>query len=58
MGSVFLPGHGSPTEHAQFGELHIAKERDQLVDRLCQALNWVIDRKEQNQKTCAIRTEI
>ena len=36
----------------------IEKERDQLVDRVCQALNWVIDRKEQNQKTCAIRTEI
>jgi transposase len=36
----------------------IAKNRDQLVDRLCQALNWIIDRKDQNQKTCAIRTEI
>jgi len=36
----------------------IAKNRDQLVDHLCKALNWVIDRKHQNQKTCAIRTEI
>jgi len=36
----------------------IAKERDRLVDRLCQALNWVIDRIDQKQKTCAIRTEI
>jgi transposase len=36
----------------------IAKTRDQLTDHLCKALNWVIDRKDQNQKTCAIRTEI
>lgn len=36
----------------------ITKYRDQLVDRLCRALTWVIDRKDQNQKTCAIRTEI
>ncbi len=36
----------------------IAKGRDQLIDRLCKALNWVVDRKEQNQKTCVIGTEI
>jgi transposase len=36
----------------------IAKNSDQLVDRLCKALNWIIDRKDLNQETWAVRTEI
>ena len=36
----------------------ITKNREELIDRLCQALNWVVDRKEQNQKTCVIGTKI
>jgi transposase len=35
----------------------IAKTNDELIDRLCLALNWIIDRSIQNRKTCAIRTE-
>lgn len=35
----------------------IAKTRDELIDQLCLALNWLIDRRIQNRKTCAIRTE-
>ena len=35
----------------------VAKDTDQLIDRLCQALNWVVDRKTGNKKTCAIRTK-
>ena len=34
----------------------IAKNRAQLITRLDQALNWTIDRQNDNQKTCAIRT--
>lgn len=34
----------------------IAKNRDDLVARLDQALLWAIGRREQNQKTCAIKT--
>ena len=36
----------------------ITKSPDRLIERLCQALNWIVHRKEQNQKTCAIGTEI
>jgi transposase len=36
----------------------IAKDQEQLVDRLCDALNWVIDRKTANKKTCSIRTKL
>lgn len=35
-----------------------AKSKDELIDRLCLALNWVVDRKTENKKTCAIRTEL
>jgi transposase len=34
----------------------IAKSHDELIRRLDLALNWVIQRHNQNQKTCAIRT--
>jgi transposase len=33
----------------------IAKNREQLIERLDQALLWVINRKEHNQQTCSIR---
>jgi len=35
-----------------------AKSKDQLIDRICLALNWVVNRKNQNQKTCAIKTKL
>lgn len=35
----------------------VTKTSDQIIDRLCQALNWVVDRKTGNKKTCAIWTE-
>ncbi|MCX5871920.1 MAG: IS630 family transposase [Deltaproteobacteria bacterium] len=35
-----------------------AKSKDQLIDHLCGALNWVLDRKNQDRKTCAIRTQL
>jgi len=35
-----------------------AKTKDQLIDRLTQALRWLIDRKDENTKTCAIPTEL
>jgi putative transposase len=34
------------------------KNKDQLIDRLTQALRWLIDRKNENTKTCAIPTEL
>lgn len=36
----------------------IAKNRDQLMDRLDQALCWAIDRQELNSTTCAIKTKL
>lgn len=35
----------------------VAKDTAQLVDRLSDALNWVVNRKPGNKKTCAIKTE-
>jgi hypothetical protein len=35
-----------------------AKTKDQLIGRLSQALMWLIDRKNENTKTCAIPTEL
>jgi transposase len=34
-----------------------AKNKDRLIDRLTQALRWLIDRKDENTKTCAIPTD-
>jgi transposase len=31
-----------------------AKNTDDLIDRICRALNWAIDRRELNKKTCRI----
>ncbi len=36
----------------------IAKDRDQLIGRLDQALNWVIERQTENQRTCSIRKKL
>ncbi len=35
-----------------------AKSREELTDRLIQALNWIIDRRELNKKTCGIPTKL
>jgi hypothetical protein len=35
-----------------------AKTKDQPNDRLTQALRWLIDRKDEDTKTCAIPTEL
>jgi len=35
-----------------------AKTKDQLIDRLTQALRRLIHRKDENTKTCAIPTEL
>ena len=37
---------------------YYAKTKDELIDRLSQALRWLIDCKNENRKTCAIPTEI
>lgn len=64
---VFLPPYSpdlNPIERlwlimkAQWFSGFYAKTKNQLVDRLTQALRWLIDRKEENTKTCAIPTEL
>ena len=35
-----------------------AKTKDQLIDRLTEALRWLINRHDENVKTCAIPTEL
>jgi len=35
-----------------------AKTKYQLIDRLIEALRWLIDRKDENTKMCAIPTEL
>jgi transposase len=35
-----------------------AKSREELTDRLIQALNWITDRRELNKKTCGIPTKL
>jgi transposase len=35
-----------------------AKSREELTNRLIDALNWIIDRKELNKKTCGIPTKL
>ena len=63
---VFLPPYSpdlNPIEKlwlimkAEWFSDFVAKDTDQLIDRLCQALNPVVDRKTGNKKTCAIRTK-
>lgn len=36
----------------------IAKTHDELVSRICKALNWIVDRKSQNTTTCSIRKKL
>lgn len=40
---------------AQWFSDFVAKDRDALIARLDQALNWAMNRQQDNQKTCAIR---
>jgi transposase len=64
---VFLPPYSpdlNPIERlwlimkAEWFSGFYAKTKDQLIDRLSQALTWLIDRKDQNSKTCGIPTEL
>ena len=64
---VFLPSYSpdlNPIERlwlimkAQWFAGFYAKTKDQLIDRLTQALRWLIDRKDENTKTCTIPTEL
>jgi transposase len=64
---VFLPPYSpdlNPIERlwlvmkAEWFSDFIAKDRDQLIERLSQALNWVVDRKTRNTQTCSIKTEL
>jgi transposase len=43
---------------AEWSSDFIAKDRDQLIDRLSRALNWVVDRGTKNSQTCSIKTEL
>jgi len=43
---------------AQWFSGFYAKTKDQLIDRLTQALNWLINRKDENTITCTIPTEL
>jgi len=61
---LFLPPYSpdfNPIERlwllikAEWFSDYIAKDRKQLIARLDQALNWAIDRTEQNQQTCSMR---
>ena len=40
---------------AEWSSGHISKTREQLMQRLDQALCWVIQRSNENQKTCAVQ---
>ena len=64
---IFLPPYSpdlNPIERlwlimkAQWFSDFYAKTNEQLIDRLTLALRWLIERKSENSKTCAIPTEI
>lgn len=64
---VFLPPYSpdlNPIERlwllmkAEWFTDFYARSRDELTERLIQALNWVIDRRELNKKTCGIPTKL
>ena len=64
---VFLPAYSpdlNPIERlwlvmkSEWFSDSYAETDDQLIDRICLALNWVVNRKDQNQKTCAIKTRL
>lgn len=43
---------------AEFFTDFVAKDRDQLIERLDAALLWAIERQQGNKKTCSIRAEL
>lgn len=64
---VFLPAYSpdlNPIERlwllmkAEWFPDFYARSHEELVDRLIQALNWIIDRRELNKKTCGIPTKL
>jgi transposase len=64
---VFLPPYSpdlNPIERlwllmkTEWFSSFFTKTQNDLIDRLCDALNWITDRKLQNQKTCANRKEL
>lgn len=40
---------------AEWFKDYVCKTRDELVDRVCKALNWIMDRQHDNIQTCRIR---
>ena len=64
---VFLPPYSpdlNPIERlwlimkAEWFSSFYAKTKDQLIERLSQALIWLMDRKDENTKTCSIPTKL
>jgi transposase len=64
---VYLPAYSpdlNPIERlwlilkAEFFTDHISKTREKLIDRLDEALLWLIARREKNQGTCRIKKEL
>jgi len=64
---VYLPAYSpdlNPIERlwlvlkAEFFTDHISKTREALIERLDEALLWLIERRDENQRTCRIKTAL
>ena len=64
---VYLPAYSpdlNPIERlwlvlkAEFFTDHVSKTREALIERLDQALMWLIKRRDENQRTCRIKTAL